>query len=77
MLITNSMQTSTAMSVNSRWVEAIRMSKKTSQEIDLSITGTGKNISKIVQLYDTNKDELKAKMLEDFNNSLPKEDVYL
>jgi len=39
-----------------KWVEAVEISMQTSKERLLSITGTCKNISPIVTLYDTNED---------------------
>jgi len=53
---------STTKYVLQRWVEAIELAKKTANERLYSITGTGKNIAKIVTQYEIDSDQLGDKL---------------
>ena len=57
-----------------RWVEAIVISMQTARETKLSLTGTVKNISKLVTQYDMDtegKDKLKRNIQKDLSKKLP------
>ena len=53
------------------WVEAIRMSRKTSKERSLSITGDFKNIFKIITLYENDREALDAHIKEKTDKFIP------
>jgi hypothetical protein len=54
-----------------KWVEAIELSCKTCIEKKHSITGTAKNISKIVFSFDLNKQDFITNLQKEFDKDLP------
>lgn len=58
-----------------QWVEAIECSHRTSSENRQSITGQIKNISKIVTLYELDRDALKDDILEGVKEKLQTMDI--
>lgn len=56
-----------------RWIEAITISMQTAREGKLSLTGSNKNVSKIICQFDLDKDKLKKQWEKDLQKRLPLE----
>ena len=53
-----------------KWLAAINISRKTAQERILSITGTVKNILRIIAMFDNDRTHLEEEITMQFNDRL-------